>query len=298
MGWRIISIDESQRLNYSLNHIGVMSLGETIWISLEEIDTIILSDLRCNVSVRLLKELAELGITVIICDSHHNPNGMLSSINNNSRTSKNTHFQIEWEKSRKQELWKTIVQYKIIMQRNVLKILNKKEKLDLLSEYIKDVKIGDISNREGHAAKVYFRQLFGNGFSRENDDIINSSLNYIYQIIRARISQEIIAHGYIPSLGLFHCSEYNGFNFSDDLIEVFRPICDLYVYKIIERDKPVYMNSSHKNNLLNFLVSTVCIKNSSQKIINAIRIYLESIFNYMNKIADEIYFPIFEENYE
>ena len=49
-----------------------------------------------------------------------------------------------------------------------------------------EVEDGDPTNREGLAAKVYFRELFGEGFSRERRDegIINSSLNYIYQIVR------------------------------------------------------------------------------------------------------------------
>ena len=38
-----------------------------------------------------------------------------------------------------------------------------------------------------------------------------------------------MCYGLEPSLGMFHHSELNGFNLADDLIEVFRPLVDLYV---------------------------------------------------------------------
>lgn len=33
-----------------------------------------------------------------------------------------------------------------------------------------NVKFFDISNREGHASKIYFHNLFGMNFNRENND--------------------------------------------------------------------------------------------------------------------------------
>lgn len=42
-------------------------------------------------------------------------------------------------------------------------------KADMLSGYIEELELGDASNREGHAAKVYFNELFGRQFSRSQD---------------------------------------------------------------------------------------------------------------------------------
>ncbi len=39
----------------------------------------------------------------------------------------------------------------------------------MLSGYIEELELGDASNREGHAAKVYFNELFGRQFSRSQD---------------------------------------------------------------------------------------------------------------------------------
>lgn len=35
----------------------------------------------------------------------------------------------------------------------------------MLKQYIEEIELGDKTNREGHAAKVYFNALFGMDFS-------------------------------------------------------------------------------------------------------------------------------------
>ena len=86
-------------------------------------------------------------------------------------------------------------------------------------EDIKEVKIGDKTNREGHAAKIYFKELFGKEFVRHNDDVINSALNYGYAILLSTINKEIINNGYLTQLGIHHKNEFNEFNLTCDLME-------------------------------------------------------------------------------
>lgn len=50
----------------------------------------------------------------------------------------------------------------------------------MLNEYIGKVELADASNREGHAAKVYFNALFGMDFTRSADIPVNAALNYGY----------------------------------------------------------------------------------------------------------------------
>ena len=50
----------------------------------------------------------------------------------------------------------------------------------MLNEYIGQVELADASNREGHAAKVYFNALFGMDFTRSADIPVNAALNYGY----------------------------------------------------------------------------------------------------------------------
>ena len=53
----------------------------------------------------------------------------------------------------------------------------------LLQEYLGEIEYGDATNREGHAAKVYFNALFGKSFTRTDDLLINAALNYGYSIL-------------------------------------------------------------------------------------------------------------------
>ena len=53
-----------------------------------------------------------------------------------------------------------------------------------LVTYADELEYFDNTNREGHAAKVYFNSLFGKGFSRDDVNDINAALNYGYSILR------------------------------------------------------------------------------------------------------------------
>lgn len=76
--------------------------------------------------------------------------------------------------------------------------------------------------------------LFGQGFTRGEDNIINAGLNYGYAILRGCIARHLAAYGFLPSLGLHHRSALNAFNLADDLIEPFRPVADLLVSRSMD----------------------------------------------------------------
>ena len=300
MGWRTICINEAIRLNYKLNSLGVLQKDEIIWINLDEIDVIIVETLMCNISLKLLSELANKGITMIVCGENHMPIGNFISVNDNQRTAKFNRVQIEWDQKTKQLLWQKIIKHKILLQMIVLYKNNKNDKVSILKKYIEEVDLGDITNREGLAAKIYFHELFGLDFIRTRNatDIVNSSLNYIYQVVRAKIAQEIISHGYISSLGIFHCSEYNYFGFADDLIEVYRPIIDYYVIQLIIKENISFMSSSYKEKLLSILYTIILYDNKKQKLIESIKLYVISVTDGLsNKQIERINFPYFyDEN--
>ncbi len=298
MGWRIVCIEEAMRINYQLNSIGVLQKDEIVWICLDEIDMIIIETLMCNTSIKLLSEIAKKGISLVICGENHMPLGVLQGITDNQRAAKYNRYQIEWDKAVKQVVWQKIVKQKILLQMVVLYKMKKLEKIEILKGYIDQVEKGDITNREGLAAKVYFHELFGLDFVRKRnaDDIINSSLNYIYQIARAKIAQEIVAHGYISSLGIFHCSEYNYFGLADDIIEVYRPIIDYYTIQLIEEEEVEFMTSMFKEKLLNIMYQYINFGKSKQKIIESIRLYVISITDALtNSTIENITFPYFDD---
>ena len=52
-----------------------------------------------------------------------------------------------------------------------------KEEAGLLESYLQEIGWNDETNREGHAAKVYFNALFGMTFTRTADCPENAALN-------------------------------------------------------------------------------------------------------------------------
>lgn len=292
MAFRSILISEATKINLDLNNIVIRYNGDNYHINLDEISTLVLDDARCLVSIKLLSELCEKGVNVILTDGSHKPVGTLTTLYNNVRAPKKNKEQITWDENLKGYLWTEIVKNKIKNQMEVLKILKKTEKLQILEDYINTIEFGDKTNREGLASRTYFKELFGISFKRFNEDIINFCLNYAYQIIRSKISQEIVALGYQPSFGICHRNEYNTFNLADDFIEVFRPIIDYYVYKILNEAVDEYLTPSLKGKLVNIVNERVEYKNNSYKIHNVITFYLQDLTNFLeNGDLRKINFP-------
>lgn len=281
MAFRSIIINKATKINLDLNNIVITYDDNPYHINLDEISTIIVDDPRCLVSLRLLSELCNKGINVIFTDSSHKPVGSLTTLYNNVRTPKKHYQQINWNKELKGYLWTCIVKEKINNQKTVLEKLKKLDKVSIIEEYLNTIEYGDITNREGLASRTYFKELFGSTFKRFNEDIINFCLNYTYQVLRSKISQEIIACGYIPTLGICHKSEYNQFNLADDLIEIFRPIIDYYIFNILETTEDKYLTPELKSKLVNILNERVTYKNNSYKLHIVVQFFLQDIFAFL-----------------
>ena len=159
-----------------------------------------------------------------------------------------------------------------------------------LYEFADSIVPGDKTNREGLAAKMYFRALFGNDFIRFDDDVINAGLNYGYAIFRSLIASIIVAKGYLANIGIFHKGKQNMFNLSDDIIEVFRPIVDDFVYKEMSED--ILFKQSHRESLIQLANKKIEIDERKQTVANAIHLYLDSVFNYLDGKNDTILYPL------
>ncbi len=221
-------------------------MGE-IQIPLKDISTIVLDNLNISLTTRLLCRIAENNISMVICDQQHLPIGLFSSYDNHSRMAKKIKYQIERDTIFYDELWMRIIGVKIRNQAKVLEILGKnKSRIDELNGYIRDITLGDKTNREAHAAKVYFNELFGTTFSRGNSDlIINSALDFGYSIIRSYIARLCVGYGLNSQIGIHHKNEYNRFNLVDDLIEPVRPVVDLFAMKLVA--DAGFLTSYHRN---------------------------------------------------
>ena len=276
MSWRTIVISKRAKLDLQLGYMVVRS-EEVTKIVLSEISTILIESTAVSITTSLLSELSKRKIKVIFCDEKRNPSSELVSYYGSHDTSNKIRKQVAWKQNTKEAVWTEIVTEKIRKQKEILEILGKEES-ELLSSYIKEITWNDGTNREGHAAKVYFNALFGLDFTRTEDNYINAGLNYGYSIILSAFTREIVANGYITQLGLFHDNMFNQFNLASDLMEPFRVLID---QKILQM-KLIDFEHNEKMQLVDVLNQEVLIDGKKQYVNNAIKIYCKSVFDALN----------------
>ena len=276
MSWRTIVISKRAKLELQVGYMVVRS-EEVTKIVLSEISTILIESTAVSLTTGLLAELSKRKIKVIFCDEKRNPSSELVSYYGSHDTSNKVRKQIAWKQKTKEAVWTEIVTEKIRKQKEILEILGKEES-EILSSYIKEITWNDGTNREGHAAKVYFNALFGLDFTRTEDNYINAGLNYGYSIILSAFTREIVANGYITQLGLFHDNMFNQFNLASDLMEPFRVLIDQKVLQM----KLIDFEHSEKMQLVDILNQEVLIDGKNQYVNNAIKIYCKSVFDALN----------------
>ncbi|MCM1387676.1 MAG: type II CRISPR-associated endonuclease Cas1 [Bacillus sp. (in: Bacteria)] len=277
MSWRIIVISKRAKLDYQLGYMVVRS-DEITKIHLGEISTILVESTAVSITTSLLSELAKKKIKVIFCDEKRNPSSELVGYYGSHDTSNKVRKQIQWNKNTKEAVWTEIVTEKIRKQKELLEYLGKEES-ELLAGYLKEINWNDESNREGHAAKVYFNALFGLDFTRTADNFINAALNYGYSIILSAFTREITANGYITQLGLFHDNMFNQFNLASDLMEPFRILIDK---KVVSMSLSQFEHDE-KMQIVNILNDEIRIDGKVQYVNNAIKIYCKSVFDALNE---------------
>lgn len=279
MSFRTVVITRQSKISYKNRFLVVKHESDEKFIHLSEIDTIIVDSISVSISAYLLKELSDNKINIIFCDEKHNPFGELSSYYSRHNTSKQIKEQIKWTKLSKDMLWLKIVENKILNQAKILKKI-KTSKYKLLLSYIDEIKIGDKTNREGHAAKVYFNELFGKNFSRNDSSDINAALNYGYAILLSTFNKEIVSNGYLTQLGIHHKNEFNEFNLTCDMMEPFRIIIDNFVYYNRERK----LDSSYKLDIVNIFNNTYKYLGKKYILKDIIKMYVKNTLDSINDI--------------
>lgn len=251
---------------------------ETRKILLNEIAVLIIDNPAVSFTGCLIAELIEKKVKVIFCDSKRIPVAELVSYYGSHDSSAKIRSQIAWLDETKAMVWREIVSEKIRNQAELLFEIHKEAEGDLISSYIDQIEEYDATNREGHAAKVYFNALFGMGFSRGEEHPINAALNYGYSILLSAFNREVAANGYLTQIGIFHDNMFNHFNLSCDLMEPFRILVDRKVFY----DPPEVFDTEQKHAFWHMLEDTVYIDGSKQLVSNAIKIYTKSFFEAMN----------------
>lgn len=273
MSWRTVVVASSAKLDYQLGYL-VVRKEDVTKIHINEIAMVIIESTAVSLTAALLSEMMKRKIKVIFCDEKRNPSSELIPYYGSHDTSIKIKNQIDWSAEIKEAVWTEIVTEKIRKQAEHLRYWNRQE-AGMLEQYIGEIEFGDVTNREGHAAKVYFNALFGMDFTRTAENNINAALNYGYGILLSAFNREIVANGYITQIGLFHNNMFNQFNLGSDLMEPFRPIVDLWV-KNMRLDT---FEHAEKMEILRMLQKEVLIAGRKEYVSNAIKIYCKSIFD-------------------
>ncbi len=278
MSWRTVVIASRCKLDFKMGFM-VIRAEETKKVFLDEIAVLLIENPAVSLTGCLLEALTEKKIRVIFCDAKRNPNAELVPYHNSYDCSRKIKAQIAWSNDIKGSVWADIVAEKIRKQADFLDELQKSNEASLLRSYLSQIEIHDATNREGHAAKVYFNALFGKDFTRSEENVINAALNYGYSIILSAFNREIVAHGYLTQLGIFHDNMFNHFNLSCDLMEPFRILID----RKVKAMKLTEFSSDEKHQFVNVLNDTVIIGQTRQTVLNAIKYYCRSLFDALNE---------------
>lgn len=68
MAFRVILIENEVAIKVKLNNLIITKCGEDIWVPLDDISMIVMDNLSSNLSTRLMCQLSEQGIGLMLCN--------------------------------------------------------------------------------------------------------------------------------------------------------------------------------------------------------------------------------------
>ena len=276
MGYRQVIIKKSEKLHFKDNQLIIDKDESSIKVPLEDISYILIEDSSTILTTRLLAELGKNAISLIVCDEKFEPTSIMYPYNYHFKQLDVFSHQLEIDDSIKNEFWNQIVKRKIENSIRVLEMTSKEEfPISKLTEYINEITDGDSKNREGLAAKMYFRSLFGSDFIRFYDDNVNAALNYGYTIIASAIIRNLAVYGLNTYLGIHHSSKINNFNLAYDFLEPYRSVVDKFVYDNKD-DIVLPLSFEFRKKLINLLNKEVLHQNKKYTIEYSIGLLIKS----------------------
>ncbi len=276
MGYRQVIIKKSEKLHFKDKQLIIDKDNQSTKIPLEDINYILIEDSSTIITTRLLAELGKNAISLIVCDERFDPTSIMYPYNYHFKQLDVFTHQLEIDDSIKNEFWNQIVKKKIENSIRVLEMTSKEEfPISKLNEYINEIIDGDSKNREGLAAKIYFRSIFGSDFIRFYDDNINAALNYGYTILASAIIRNLAVYGLNTYLGIHHNSKINNFNLAYDFLEPYRSVIDKFVYDNKD-DIVLPLSFEFRKKLINLLNKEVLHQNKKYTIEYSISLLIKS----------------------
>lgn len=274
MTWRSVVISRPARLLREQFRLAVEQ-EQTAFVPFEDIAVIVLNHREITLTHPVLSACGEYGISLFATGDTHHPSGVFLPFLQHSRATRWLRLQLDLPRPVAKQTWATIVRKKITNQAACLRMAGR-EDADRLDSYARRVRSGDAGNLEGQAAFFYFTRLFGKDFRRDQARFTNAALDYGYAVLRGTIARGLVAHGLLPSIGLFHASEQNAFNLADDVIEPFRPLVDLFVYQMLPQPDNE-LHPEDKAALVGLLNVDVGMPRGKMSVLSAIEHMIESL---------------------
>ena len=274
MTWRSVVISRPAKLkrdHYSL----AIEQEQTAFVPFEDIAVIVLNHREITLTHPVLSACGEYGISLFATGDTHHPSGVFLPFLSHSRATRWLRLQLDLPRPVAKQAWASIIRKKIGNQAACLRLVGR-DGSDRLDSYARRVRSGDVGNLEGQAAAFHFVQLFGKGFHRKQARFTNAALDYGYAVLRGTIARGLVAHGLLPTLGLFHASEQNAFNLADDVIEPFRPLVDLFVTKMTPQPDDE-LHPEDKVALVGLLNVDVGMPRGKMSVLSAIEHTIESL---------------------
>ena len=275
MVWRSVVINRPAKLKRE--HFAlVVEQEQSARVPFEDIAVIVLNHREITLTHPVLSACADYGIGLYSTGDNHQPNGVFMPFLPHSRATRMQRLQLDLDKPSTKRAWARIVQTKINNQARCMELLGVAG-ADRLASYARRVRSGDGGNLEAQASDYYFPQVFGRSFHRSQESWTNAALDYGYAVLRGACARALVAHGMLPSIGLFHSSEQNAFNLADDLIEPYRPIVDLHVAQQPARPDDAELQPADKVALVGLLNVDVAMPRGQMSVLASIEQAAEAL---------------------
>ncbi len=265
MAFRSVIISNPASLGLKNNSL-VIENENHYEIPIEDISILVIEGISVKLTNKLISKLTENSVATIICDDKHLPSSIILPLNVHHRSYKVLKQQLNQSLPFSKRIWQVIIKQKLYNQGKCLEILGL-DGYNFLYNLSEAVESGDKGNREAIGAKHYFKCLFGEGFTRDDANGINSALNYGYTIMRGAVARTLVMYGFNATLGVNHCNELNSFNLADDFMEPFRPIVDLWVYQNVSEDS--ILTKEDRIQLVDLVNYQCVIGEQNQSVLNA-----------------------------
>lgn len=251
-------------------------------VPIEDIGMLMVENRQVTLTAGLLAALAAANSAVAVCDDRMMPTGLMLPLAANTTLTERMRKQVEASLPLKKQMWQQTVRAKIANQAKVLSHATG-ESHPCMTEWAADVRSGDADNTEGRAAAYYWKNLFtgriGGGFRREPDgEWPNAMLNYGYAVVRAVVARALVGSGLSPTLGIFHRNKYNAYCLADDIMEPYRPVVDMLVLRLMERDDcQDGLSKEAKRELMQLPQADVRMEGKTSPLMNAVAVTSASV---------------------